>query len=433
MPYRPDLTRVPAVPLEEAGRVAARFALPEPLRIADFPGKGNVNRSTYLVSAGDPGNCSEYLLQMLNTDVFADPDAVMDTMIACILAQNRALSEGALPGNEDWEPIRLVATKAGAPYFKTECSGRPQCWRVMARVPRTESYTSLNAIPDPVKRLQIAEEAGRGLALFGFLTAAMKPENIPTPVPGYRDTALYFNQLDSVLEGNRTAGQAGDRMPPDPALRRSTGRFFTIELNPGDYRRRQEDPRVKKLVDTAMDQRSFCMGIQEKLASGCLRRTIVHGDTKLDNFLFAAETGRVKSLVDLDTVMPHTWLSDWGDMARSLVNVYGEREPDPDAIRIDMEIFKAAARGFLRAAPLPPPAELGLMTDAVRIMALELGVRFLADHLRGDTYFRPGAGDPEDLNRIRAEAQFSLFRSLSERAREAEESIVEICRRRKES
>jgi N-acetylhexosamine 1-kinase len=96
-----------------------------------------------------------------------------------------------------------------------------------------------------------------------------------------------------------------------------------------------------------------------------------------------------------------------------------------------MDVFKAILGGFLRSAPLPPRHELELMVDAARIMTLELGIRFLADYLRGDTYFKPVAGDPEDLNRIRAAVQFSLFRNLGEIAPEATRAVNESYEKRR--
>ena len=139
---------------------------------------------------------------------------------------------------------------------------------------------------------------------------------------------------------------------------------------------------------------------------------LVHGDTKLENFLFSDSTKKAVALVDLDTIMPHTRLTDWGDMVRSLTNIAGERETEPDKIRMDIEVFKALLRGFLSAAGTIPMQEIDLMADAPQIMALELGVRFLADYLRGDTYFRLMPEDPPDLNRTRAIVQFYLFEDM---------------------
>ena len=150
-----------------------------------------------------------------------------------------------------------------------------------------------------------------------------------------------------------------------------------------------------------------------------LRRLAIHGYTKLDNFLFSTRTGRVKALVDLDTIMPHSWLADWGDMVRSLVNVAGEKERDLSRVGVDMDVFRAVARGFLSTAREVTPAEIDLMAAAPQIIALELGLRFLTDHLRGNSYFKLGPADPADLNRVRAMAQLTLFRRLRERADEA--------------
>jgi hypothetical protein len=59
------------------------------------------------------------------------------------------------------------------------------------------------------------------------------------------------------------------------------------------------------------------------------------------------------------------------------------------------------------------------MVDAVRIIALELGIRFLTDYLRGDTYFKLGSTDPPDLNRVRGIAQLTLFERISDLYQEA--------------
>ena len=63
--------------LDEARHIASCFDIPEPLEVADFPGKGNINQRTYLITAGLPENRTQYLLQQLNPDVFSLPHTVM--------------------------------------------------------------------------------------------------------------------------------------------------------------------------------------------------------------------------------------------------------------------------------------------------------------------------------------------------------------------
>jgi hypothetical protein len=101
-------------------------------------------------------------------------------------------------------------------------------------------------------------------------------------------------------------------------------------------------------------------------------------------------------------------------MVRSLCNVTGEKERDLSKIRVDMAVYQALAQGFLSTVQRAPTSEIELMSDAVRIIALELGVRYLTDYLRGDSYFVLAATDPPDLNKLRATVQLTLFERLTE-------------------
>lgn len=407
--------------LEEVRRIASCFAISEPLEVNDFPGKGNINQNTYLITAGLPDNRIQYLLQQLNPDVFSMPHAVMSAMVSCIRAQEAALSHGIIRGSE-WETIRLVQTKDGKHCLNRSGASGNECWRMMVRIGQAYTVRSLREIADPGMRLRIAEEAGRGLALFGSLTAGMDVSRIGCPLPGYRDTELYYNQLLSVLSGARTPSECEASLPSDPIVRNSTESHFLIRINPTEHRRRLEDPQVRRITELALQHRSFGLTLVRKLKSGELKTVVVHGDTKLENFLFSTQTGSVKALVDLDTIMPHTWLSDWGDMVRSLVNLAGEREQDLEKVDVDEEVFRALAKGFLGSARHADSREIGLMADAAQIMALELGVRFLADYLRGDTYFKLKPEEPPDLNKSRALVQFRVF----ERLRSTSDSAKQI-------
>ncbi|MBZ0213976.1 MAG: aminoglycoside phosphotransferase family protein, partial [Nitrospirae bacterium] len=139
--------------------------------------------------------------------------------------------------------------------------------------------------------------------------------------------------------------------------------------------------------------------------------TAVHGDTKLENFLFDAE-GRVVALVDLDTVMPGPWELDWADAVRSLANPAGEIVADLETVRYDAEVEYAMREGFLgaRSAPLGPEVS-ARMCRAALAMTLEQALRFATDYLRGDTYYHVPADAP-DLNRNRAEVQMRLAEQM---------------------
>jgi N-acetylhexosamine 1-kinase len=356
----------------------------------------------------------------------------MDSMIACINAQQNALLEGSIRTGAAWEVIKLVPTKEGKDYLEVSEADEPECWRMMVKIQHARSYKSLSEIADQNERLRMAEEAGKGLALFGSLTAGMNAAGFISPLPGYRDTALYYDQLDSVLSGNRTATQATAYLPRDLVLRRCTEQLFLVHLAPEEFRLRKEDSQLDRIIALAIEQKGFGLKLSRGLRTGNLKKVMVHGDAKLDNFLFDLHTGRVKALVDLDTVMPHTWLSDWGDMVRSLTNIAGERERDCRKIEIDLEVFKALARGYIGAARHLVLHEVELMVEAAQVMALELGVRFLADYVRGDTYFKLEAAEPTDLNKVRALVQFAVFESLGKKAAPAMQYVFELMDKRVE-
>lgn len=412
------LTQSEEHPLAQASRLAARFRLARPVEVHDFPERGNINQHTYLVLAG-PRQEQQYLLQRINEHVFTRPRSVMRAMIASIEAQRASVAAGRLAADEEWETVTLLETRDGRPWLDVETHRGPGCWRLMVRIPESRTHKSLGEIADPAERRRVAGEAGRGLALYGDLTCAMRTEGLENPLPGYRDTRLYYDQLRSVLAGHRTPEEAGPLLPADPTVRHSTAEHFLVSLDPGEHRRRVADPAVRPWIELVQSEEGFATSLLAGMESGRIRRLAIHGDTKLDNFLFSTRTGRVKALVDLDTIMPHTWLADWGDMVRSLVNVAGEKERDLARVDVDMDVYRAVARGFLSTARAVTPAEVDLMADAPQIIALELGLRFLLDYLRGDSYFKLGPADPPDLNRVRALAQLSLFRRLRERAGEA--------------
>ncbi|MGQ9589498.1 MAG: phosphotransferase [Planctomycetota bacterium] len=418
-------------PLAQANRIAAKFALDPPIEAYDFPEKGNIHQHTYLIRAGRGDGASECILQRLNDQVFTDPRSVMAAMIACVESQKAALAMGAIAEETEWEAISLVPTRGGDPYLVHADRRGPSSWRLMVRIADARTYKSLGEIRDATERLRIAEEAGRGLAIYRDLTAGMDVSGLKSPLPGYRDTRLYYAQLRSVLAGCRTLVEAASYLPEDPVVRESTQQHFLIHLPVSDYEARLRDPEVERLVELALAHEGFAMALLDEMAAGRIQRVAIHGDTKLDNFLFSASTGRVKALVDLDTIMPHTWLVDWGDMVRSLVNVAGEKEPDPDKVRVDSGIYQAVARGFLKTVRAVTPEEVERMVDAVQIIALELGVRFLADFIRGDSYFRLGQADPPDLNRTRARVQLTLFERLREESAGARRLVAELAGNRR--
>lgn len=409
--------------LRRAEGIAAVFRIPRPVRALPFADRGNMSHEMYLIVAGEGPNTSEYLLQRMNHAVFTNPTGVVEAMQACTKAQRQYLKRHKLPEGVEWSCVELVQTEQGEPILELRDAESVSYWRMMVRIPGCVCFKSLGDAGDRQAQLHVARQAARGLALFGDLTSAMKPRKLKNPLPGYRDTALYYAQLDAIMDGCRTLKEAERYLPEDPEVRSSTQFHFMVSPVDQGYEARMAEQDLQHYISLALEYREFALTIAKQRERGKIRTVAIHGDTKLDNFLFDSETRNVRALVDLDTIMPHSWLADWGDMARSLVNVVGEIERDLSKVRVDLEVFDALAEGFLTTAREVQPNEVELMVDAVQILALELGTRFLTDYLRGNTYFSLSPNDPQDLNKVRAKVQLKLFEELLKHTSEMRECV----------
>jgi Ser/Thr protein kinase RdoA (MazF antagonist) len=130
-----------------------------------------------------------------------------------------------------------------------------------------------------------------------------------------------------------------------------------------------------------------------------------HNDAKGPNCIVGPTGSR--TIIDLDTTMPGTVLSDIGELVRSSTrSLVGA--PSVEL----MAQIEAVNRGFLAGYGSDlTNDERDAMLLAGPLMAVENAVRFLTDHLSGDKYY--GASAPNQ-NRDRATAQLELGRRLVE-------------------
>ena len=83
------------------------------------------------------------------------------------------------------------------------------------------------------------------------------------------------------------------------------------------------------------------------LADGSVPLRVTHNDTKLNNILMDAKTGKARAIIDLDTIMPGSMLFDFGDSIRFGASTALEDEKDLDKVHFSTELFRAYAEGFV--------------------------------------------------------------------------------------
>ena len=79
-------------------------------------------------------------------------------------------------------------------------------------------------------------------------------------------------------------------------------------------------------------------------------RRVMHHDCKLNNLLLDAQTGEALCVIDLDTVMQGSVLSDFGELVRTATSRSPEDEPRLETIAFDLGLFEALARGYAAGA-----------------------------------------------------------------------------------
>jgi hypothetical protein len=171
------------------------------------------------------------------------------------------------------------------------------------------------------------------------------------------------------------------------------------------------------------------------------KKVIAHGDLKINNVIWKTDKigcpQYVKCFIDLDTIGIYTALDDFGDAARSIINIYGENiwkeGKKINDVKLDKEILEKLIKGYLRiikkSLTLSSLEEIKVyLYRAVSVYFFQLGTRFLkafmselykpnnGDKKRHFVYFsKHSDSDTEDTNLCLAEIQYmALVRFLKE-------------------
>jgi thiamine kinase-like enzyme len=205
--------------------------------------------------------------------------------------------------------------------------------------------------------------------------------------------------------------------------------FHNMEFRLEQFREAVRNNAVGRVTDTQwmideIENRAYEMCAPERLyREGKLPKRINHCDTKVNNLLFDKKDEPI-CIVDMDTVMPGFVLSDFGDFMRTAANTGAEDDENLDNIGVNMEVFEAYTRGYLKKATFLSPIELENLAFGAKLLSYMQTVRFFADYLNGDTYYK--IQSPQH-NWQRTQAQFRLLQSQEDNF-EKMQQIVMSCK-----
>jgi len=355
--------------------VTAAFQIPGPFVSADPWGSGHINDTFRITTA--PGPAPERsIVQRINHHVFRDPVALMRNVERVTAHLAAKLAAGPAPDpDRDRRVLRLIPTRSGQ-AFHVDAEGN--VWRAYGFVSGTRSF---NQVESPEQAFRAAQAFGRFQALLSDLPEPPLAETIP----GFHHTPTRFQQFQQAL-----AADSAHRAAACPAE-----------------------------IRFALDRESFA----SVLVRAGLPTRVTHNDTKLNNVLFDETSGEALCVIDLDTVMPGLAAYDFGDLVRTSTSPAAEDERDLSRVTFELPLFEALARGYLSTATFLTPAERQLLPTGGILITFETGLRFLADHLNGDTYFKIHR---ENHNLDRARTQFKLVAEMESQLPAMEQLIASL-------
>lgn len=321
-------------------------------------GNGHINDS-YRVKVDSPGNPG-YLLQRINHAVFKDVPALMENI--------NKVTEHLRSDSFEMEVLTLIPTLEGELFHKED----GQYWRVFEFIEGAESL-------DKAENAGQSYEAGRAFGLFMRDLEDFSAQELHMAIPDFHNMSTRLQQFREALANGTNARVQG------------------------------AGNEINYVQELSHDMEQIYLNALK------LPLRVTHNDTKFNNLLLDRH-GKVRAVIDLDTVMPGYVFYDVGDSIRTGTITSDEDEQDLSKVKVDDEIYEAFLNGYLDAAGLKlTHEELLSLPLAGAYMAFIMGVRFLTDYLNGDVYYK--IKYPEH-NRVRARCQLHVCKLLLKKANE---------------
>lgn len=330
-------------------------------------GNGHINDTFLVVCETGEGKKRRYILQKMNHSIFKAPEQLMENVVKVTEYLRKVIvSQG---GDPERETLNVVKTINGSSYFVDK---KGDYWRMFLFVEGTVCLEMVESKKD-------FYDSGVAFGNFQKMLADYPAETLHETILNFHNTPSRFQDFQRAVRE--------DKM----------GRAVL----------------AKEEISFALERESDTRVLTDLLHAGELPLRVTHNDTKLNNILFDADTKKAICIIDLDTVMPGLSHYDFGDSIRFGASTGAEDEKDLSKVELDLTLFEAFTKGYLEGCGGSlTEKEIEMLPMGAKLMTYECGIRFLADFLEGDVYFKIHR-DGHNLDRART--QFKLVKDMEDK------------------
>jgi len=332
--------------------LAAYGLVMEECHIQPF-GSGLIN-ATWKITAAN----KQYILQRINHLVFKKPE---------LIAQNiSTIGQYLQQHHPAYFFVQAIKTNDGQEMVITD---NGEYFRLQPFVENSRSY-------DVVDNEQLAFEAARQFGRFTSLLSGIDMNAIQVTLPDFHNLILRYEQFEQAVKNGNTVriAEASADISHIRSYHHLTEKYAAIQRNP-DFKIR-----------------------------------VMHHDTKISNVLFDDQNHGI-CVIDLDTVMPGYFISDFGDMMRTYLSPVSEEETDFSKVYVRKEYYNAIVKGYLsEMANELSAAEKEHLVYAGQFLIYMQAIRFLTDYFNNDTYY---GAKYDQHNLLRARNQLTLLDSIT--------------------
>jgi hypothetical protein len=364
--------------IHDVKNILKHFVLPGKFIRATVDITGLIN-DTYIVTFRDEQDI-RFILQRINIQVFRKPREVMMNIETILNHQAEKIRSDPEHPDPERGVLQLIMTHGGRSYHTDE---KGDYWRVYRYI---ENAKVFNTVDTASQAFEAAITFGR----FSRYLSDMDVAKMHYTIPDFHNITMRYGQLKQSVEG-------------DVANRKRS---------------------CEKEIVFVMDHEYLTEPSTGLLARKEIPIRVTHNDTKINNVLMDEQSEKGLCVIDLDTVMPGTVLSDFGDMVRTFTNTRKEDDPHIDQVAMRLNIFQALTEGYLEEANrFLEPVEKKHLVYGGKLITLMQGIRNLTDYLVGDVYYKI---DYDEHNLHRAQNQFALLKSIEDQEDEMDK-VVQRC------